>query len=150
MKSSYLHMFLMAGLFAVSCKDSGVETDYSNIVDTYTRWQTYKLKNYSLEQSLSCYCVNGGVPMKIVVSENRVAEVLKLSDGIPLPLDQWSWYKSVDELFEIANSVNRDSVAYFHIEYDVKYGYPTILYVDPSENTADEEYGYRSQNLSTN
>ena len=103
---------------------------------------------YSREPHL--FGVKGGVPMKVIVSENRITEVLRLSDGIPLPFNQWSWYKTVDQLFEIANSVTEDSVAYFHIEYDAKYGYPTILYVDPSENIADEEYGYRSQNLSGN
>ena len=145
--TSWLLLLIATG---VSCKDGGIESDYSNISDAYARWQAYNLKNYTLEQRLICFCANGGVPMKIVVRENRILNVVNLSDGTSLPSNQWSSYKTVDELFDITRSIKKDSVASFRLEHDLKYGYPSILFVDPSADIADEEFGFGTENLSRN
>ena len=51
-------------------------------------------------------------------------------------------YKTVDQLFELANSLNPDNLASLEIQYDSRYGYPKLISVDVSSHIIDEEYAY--------
>ena len=139
-------VMLMAASF--SCNDIGIDDDHSTISDPLSRWHAYRITSYSLKQSLTCFCVGGGVTMRVVVKDNRIVNVLEIATGNSIPQNRREYYKTVDELFTIAQGINPDSVAHFVIEYDQKYGLPTTLYVDPDEGVADEEFGYQTQFLS--
>ena len=144
--SKLITLILSAAIF-FSCSDLGSEVDHSNIPDAFSRWHAYNLQDYSLKQSLTCFCINGGVSVTVVVKNNQIINVVETS-GIPVPQNQWQFYKTVDQLFDIAKSINPDSVARFSIDFDLKYGYPKWLYVDPNSQMADEEYGYQTEFIS--
>lgn len=133
-------------IVSISC-NKATETDINEIADPHARWQAYNQSSYSIYQTSFCFCIHGGVLMKVVVKENKIIDVVDTSKGISLPQNQWSWYKTVDELFLIIARVNKDSVAYFRAEYDRRFGYPISFYVDPSALIADEEYGFDTKNL---
>ena len=86
--------------------------------------------------------------MTVVVRQNAIANVINLSTGSSIPRNEWAWYRTADELFQTVAKINRDTVAQFILEYDPKYGFPRFLYVDFSENWADEEFGYITQFVS--
>jgi hypothetical protein len=86
--------------------------------------------------------------MKVVVRDNHIVKVLELSTDTPIPANHWVFYKTVDELFSIAQQTNPDSVAHIAIEYNPRYGLPSLIYIDPDEGVADEEFGYQSEFLS--
>ncbi len=132
--------------FLNSCNNS-VEPNFSSIPDPYLRWRAYNISNYSIEQHHICFCSNRGLFAKITVQNNTITNVINRDTGVPLPPEEWQRYKTIDGLFEIIHSINRDSVAAFMVEYDGKYGYPKSFYVDPNAQIADEEYGYDSNNL---
>jgi hypothetical protein len=130
----------------ISC-DNTSEPDYSGIADPSTRWQAYGIKNYSLEQARICFCVNRGVNAKVFIIDNKIVNVLDIAKGTSLPQNEWQWYKTIDQLFATISAINKDSVASFHVDYDLKYGFPTSFFVDPNSHIADEEYGYDSKNF---
>ena len=66
------------------------------------------------------------------------------ADGSPLPADRWGAFRTIPELLALARSIDPTHVASFHVEYDPRYGYPRSIYVDPSAQIADEEYGYET------
>lgn len=146
MKSiSILLISIILGLIEFPC-NTIINPDYSHITDPYARWQAYNIKNYSFKQQLLCYCVNRGVPMKIVVRDNKIVDVIKPT-FIHLEANQWPYYKTVAELFTIYQRVKKDSVNFIRIEYDPVYGFPTIFYVDPSAVVVDEEFGYQTESF---
>ena len=134
-------------IVVLSSCNKATEPNSEVISDPQSRWQAYGLKNYSIDQQLNCFCVNGGRWVKVVVKDNQVVNVVDVSNDSSLVMNQWAQYKSVDQLFTIIRSINKDSVALFRVEYDSTYGYPKSFYVDPSSHIADEEYGYNSNNL---
>ena len=150
-KSNRIMILLTIVAVNISCNDIGREDDHSNIADPLSRWRAYNVKGYSLNQTLLCgECIDGGLPMRIVVRDNHIVDVSDVSTGSSIPKNHWLFFKTVDELFEIARNINPDSVAHFTIEYDRKYGFPSRLYIDQDEGVVDEEYGYGSQFISRN
>ena len=85
--------------------------------------------------------------MKVTVINNQITGVTDMQKGTALQVVEWQYYKTVDQLFQLISSINKDSVAAFQVAYDPKYGYPTSLSVIPNAHIADEEFGYDSDNL---
>ncbi|MGA3287900.1 MAG: DUF6174 domain-containing protein [Bacteroidota bacterium] len=146
---------LCVGLLS-GCKDAGTEVkyltqsiseDHSNITDPNTRWQAYNLRSYVIEQQSSCFCPYGGDVCRVYVRDNKVIDVIKKSDGKSIFAQVPQRYKTVDELFVLASSVNPDSVASLVIQYDERFGFPKLMSVDYSTQIADEEFAYYSQNI---
>lgn len=134
-------------LFHLSCSDSGTnfaDKDFSAIEDPQARWNAYGVKSYLIIQAQNCFCGYGGTLMKVTVINNHITSVVRLTNDQPIPVQNWSQFKTVDELFALVKSVKKDSVAYFRANYDPKYGYPSDFFVDPKSSVADEEYGYTS------
>jgi len=140
-------LILMLPVIACSCSKGTTDPDYSGIADPQARWQAYKFESYTIEQIRSCFCAKAGTVFQVVVKNNVIVNVIDPATKTPLPEGERQWFKTVDQLFGIVHSVDTATVAAFQVEYDHKYGYPKNLYVDPSSQMADEEYGYGNANL---
>ncbi len=134
-------------VISLSCTEGDVAPDYSSIADPKARWEAYGFTNYTIDQILDCFCPYGGIPIRVVVRNNQVFNVSQAGNGLRLPAAYWGQFRTIDGLFEAVEEVNPDSVSVFTVTYDAKYGYPTVIYVDPSAMIADEEYGYRTSNF---
>lgn len=155
----FIYAFLLcAAAAATGCKDVGtiappgfvtqpINEDYSSIPDPVERWQAYHLTNYVYDQQNSCFCPYGGEVCRVVVRGNKVVDAIKKSDGQSVPPAALQRYKTVDELFLLVRSLDPDSVASLTIKYDARFGYPSLISVDPNRQIADEEYSYRSENI---
>ena len=56
-------------------------------------------------------------------------------------------YVTVEALFDLLEDAESEEAYSVDVEYDPLLGYPTDLFIDYSENTADEELGYRASGL---
>ena len=139
-----------------SCRDTGtgvgyrtqpILEDHSNIADPGARWQAYNLTSYVIEQQSSCFCPFGGDVCRVYVRNNKVVDVVKKSDGKSILEQTPQRYKTLDELFTLASSINPDSVASLVIQYDQRFGFPNLISVDYSVQIADDEFSYQSQSL---
>ena len=140
-------LFACLTLVLVSCSDIGSDPDFSSIADPYERWKAYRIRDYSIIQRRYCFCPDANVPFTVIVRNDKIESVINATDGSVLPEQERRLFKSVDELFDIIETVSRDTVARFDVEYDGRYGYPSYIFVDPSLFIADEEYGYRTEDL---
>lgn len=151
-----MHIVLPAFFIAITgCKDAGVETigrtqpiteDHSGIADPRARWEAYHLSSYVLEQQ----CVGFGPPdgvCKVYVRNNRIVDVIRESDGISIFAKAAERYRTVDDLFALAASVNPDTVASLVVHYDPRFGLPEYIYLDRNAQIADEEFSYKSQHI---
>ncbi len=136
-------LYLLVSLLLISCHKNDIDPE---VKKNEAKWQKKKAFNYTMKQSIHCYCPFGGVKMTVVVQNNVITDV-KDSLGASLPADTRSHYKTIDELFKIIHSVDPKKVAAFDVKYHHSLGYPTQLYVDPNKQMADEEYGYATEDL---
>ena len=147
---------ILCTAFLVTCKDMGTGTqyptqgiseDHSDIADPYARWQAYHLTSYVIDEQHSCFCAYGGEVCRVCVRDNKVIDVIKKSDGTSIFAQMPQTFKTVDELFALASSINPDSVASVVIQYDARFGFPKLISVNPRLQIADEEYAYYTQNI---
>lgn len=139
-------VFLLTVVILAGCSKDSPTPSYA---EYEARWKSKRLTNYTMVQSLRCYCPNGGQKVTVIVRNNLITDVRDIN-GQSLPVDSQKPYKTVDELFAIIRSVDPAKVATLNVVYDNRLGYPTNLYVDPSKQIADEEYGYSVENLQPN
>ncbi len=136
--------------FIASCADLGTApdhgllADHSNITDPMLRWQAYGLTDYTVLQTRTCFCAYGGRQFRITVRSGVIAGIVDPSTGSPLSSEEWGLFKAIDDLFTLIHSIDTAHVAVFRVSYDPRYGYPVMMYVDPSAQIADEEYGYQT------
>jgi len=145
--TSIQRLILMLSVIAFSCSKGTTDPDYSSIPDPQSRWQAYNFESYTIEQIRSCFCAKAGSVFQVVVKGDVIVDVIDPATKTSLPTAERQWFKTVDELFNIVHNVDTATVAAFHVEYDLRYGYPKNLYVDPSSQIADEEFGYDNSNL---
>jgi hypothetical protein len=93
----------------------------------------------------TCFCGDGGKKFLITVRSGSISSIIDPTDGTIVAGDRWREFKTINELFDLVNSIDTTKVAHLQVSYDVRYGYPLKVFVDPSANIADEEYGYETE-----
>ena len=94
-----------------------------------------------------CFCIYGAEICLVSVSNNKVTDVVKKSDGQSIFREFGFLYKTADQLLDLADSLKSRPAARLDIEYDLRFGFPKYIYVDPSAQMADEEYGYATTSI---
>jgi hypothetical protein len=146
-----MRRFFLALLMTVwfaSCSDHGTSPDYSWIAEPRDRWKAYQLHDYTIGQTLMCFCPDGGTEFEISVRRDTIYSVVGLDNGIRVPSDQWGRYRTVNGLFELISSINPGGVAVMQVTYDPALGLPTSIYVDMNATAADDEYRYITRLIS--
>lgn len=142
MKKNVLIVFCF-GLFTLSCNNPFVDSGSSN--------KSGEFKNYTFEQQVICFCAPpAGIFFKLTVRDSQIVSAENTQTGEMLEAREFSFFKTIPELTELVNSIDKDSVAVLDVTYDEKDGYTTHVYIDFSAQIADEEIGYRSKNFKRN
>jgi hypothetical protein len=124
----------------ISCKKEDVTQPSS---DPFEKWASYNIHNYSVDQTRSCFCINGGEKIRLVIKSDTIYSATKLSDGTILLPGSYSVYRSVTSLFGYIKS-SKDSMV---IRYNEKYGYPEYLDINPQLHPVDGGALYETVNL---
>ncbi len=103
-------------------------------------WERTSTDQYVLEQTLQCFCLNGGRQAKFIFyNSDQIVYAIYTDTNEEIPENQISRYKSIDELFEFIDDMKKRNPYKLEIEYDPDFGYPTRIYVDRGEMIVDEE-----------
>lgn len=106
-------------------------------------WSNNDIRDYEYVVSRNCFCVLGGVAVRVTVRNDVV--IAREIDGTstPIPQSMAALYPSIDGLFIVIQDAI-DSRAYqLDTRYDSTYGFPTDVWIDYDRRIADEEEGYR-------
>jgi hypothetical protein len=111
----------------------------------YEIWRSYNVRHYTVEQVRSCFCINGGVRMKVTVQADTVTSVLNLTDSTYLAYPALKQYLTIDSLFGIIRYSTGDSLV---VSYDRQYGFPNTLDINPQQHPYDGGVLYETSNFS--
>ncbi|MBL0176006.1 MAG: hypothetical protein IPP94_12205 [Ignavibacteria bacterium] len=128
-------------VICIGCSEKSTQPSAS---DPYTKWQSHKLHDYTIDQVHMCRCVNGGELMRITVRADTIAQVFRLSDSSIVQAPSASAYLTIDSLFSIARNPGKDSLV---IRYNAKYGYPEFLDINPQQHPYDGGVLIETSNL---
>lgn len=134
--------FFAVGILIVCCaackKD---ETSQPGQQTPYEQWQSHNLRNYTVEQIRSCFCPGGGDHVRMTVRADTIARLVLVSDSSVVTRP---YYRTIDSLFAIIRNSKGDSLV---VRYNVQYGYPEYLDVNPQLHPVDGGYLYETSNL---
>jgi hypothetical protein len=128
-------------VLCIGCSEQSTQTPAS---DPYTKWKSYKLHDYTIDQVHSCFCVNGGERMRITVRADTIAQVFRLSDSSVVLAPSASAYLTIDSLFSIIRNPGKDSLV---IVYNAQHGYPEFLDINPQQHPYDGGVLIETSNL---
>lgn len=132
-------LFLM--LTAFQCEDPPPASVSRELEKNFERWQDSGIRSYSYDLRVICFC-----PFREPFSiEVRNGETASISGNDP---DSYQYIPStIDELFlTLQDYLDQDPVT-FRATYHPSYYFPEDVYVDVSEQIADEEMGYVISNF---
>lgn len=143
MTSHALRAFLTVAplVTALACSDGVSPT--SDLLRNRARWAKAGVTTYQLVVSRSCECLpeaQGPVTLSVVngVVQSRAYTI----GGGPVPEELHDVFPAVPGLFDMIEQAIGLDPAHIRVSYDATLGYPSSIFVDFSEQVADEELSY--------
>ncbi|GHJ59641.1 hypothetical protein NOK12_21590 [Nocardioides sp. OK12] len=105
--------------------------------------------DYSYTLTLTCYCPDAGVPIRVTVADDEVVSAVYARSGgrggaqagedVPL-----ARVLTIDEVIEAADDPDAHRV---EVDWPEDQDYPSSVAIDRSEQVVDEEIGYRLRDV---
>ncbi len=132
--------------FFISC-DNEPDSNITEWQKNKNIWDSYQMEKYSFDFRANCYCVDEWVrEVNVSVNKEVITDIFFTDDSLkPTILTLNDWY-SINNLFDIAKSSIGEAYK-FEIEYDKKYGNPTMISIDWDSLTADDEIEFYTKNI---
>ena len=151
MVRSLLAVIVLLTLLAVTSCTNSVPRE---LTDNEKLWKDQELDNYDFTLERQCFCPEDWRgPVNIEVRNGNAVSVTYQSDGSVVTEGKFDDVDTIDKLFILLNNAyagkgdfeqKADSV---DVTYDEQMWYPVSLYIDVSQQMADEEQGYTVTNL---
>lgn len=132
-------------LLAIACSQSTAPLP-AEIRNARTLWEQSAFETYLFDFRQDCNCIYGGMPLTVLVINNKIESITD-SNNVSIDSTEYKWFYTIDGLFDRLEALSREHPEKFDYTFDVHYGYPRSIYVDPSLQLADDEFGYTIGNL---
>ena len=104
------------------------------------RWHGQGLQSYSYVMSKACECIPYfEAPSRVSVEGSVVIGVQRIGDGEMVAEELWSWWDTVEGLFDFVAHAIEEQAAFLEVEYDPVRGFPTRIAVGLWEHLVDDE-----------
>jgi hypothetical protein len=123
-------LVIISVLIVYGCKKENSPTELTLPVDASITvakayWQSHNITNYVLEQTTDSWYSWSGDSVRIKVIADTINAIISLRTNSNIDPFLWPQYKTVNQLFEIAEQdTSRYQISW---ELDTKYGYPKVL-----------------------
>ncbi len=139
-------VFLL-GLAAAGCAAPTAPGDRGLLAEARARWQAQGNDSYTYELNRGCFCVLGGRQVQVTVKAGAVTWAEDRDSGLAVEQTLLSYLPTIPDLFDLIQDALDRQVASFWVEYDPTYGYPTLIQIDYSATTENDEIAYSARGL---
>lgn len=129
---------VLAGCEAIT----GPRGDEGELKRRQQQWEVEGPADYDFVMRHECFCVLGGVPIRVEVRRDTVRLQAIAETGQEIPPSQWPLRRTVDDLFEVLQDAFDRDAAEIDASYDLTLGYPRSARIDYEKYAVDEEYGW--------
>jgi Family of unknown function (DUF6174) len=92
------------------------------------KWNGSSIRDgYQYQVRQSCFCPPEATEWHTISVRNGVVVGVKKADGTVVPSDRWSWYRTVDQLFEQLLRTGESELEDITVQFDAQYGYPVEM-----------------------
>jgi hypothetical protein len=127
----------------VSCDVLGTDDGRrESLQDARRLWAAQGPADYRLTVRRGCFCGQEAIgPALLRVVDGAVVTRIYLESGDPVP-EAWArFFPDVEGLFEVVEDAIERNADHLRVTYHPVYGYPSEVFIDYEERTADEELG---------
>lgn len=132
---------------------SGLSDAQGQLDANRKKWESQGIDDYSFTLQRNCFCRGDAIrPINIEVRDGSVTSARYADTGELIPDDRQYNKQSVynlnaDGLFNLVEQGIKGGAAQVDVTYDKTFGIPTSIYIDQSQQIADEEMGYTISNF---
>ena len=111
------------------------------------RWASASVHDYEFDFQRTCFCPPEATqPVHIVVREDVIVSVVRMSDGQPAS-SEYTVCPRIDDLFLDVQRRLEEHVERLDVTYDETLGYPRSILADIALMSVDDEYALTAGNL---
>ncbi len=140
-------LVVAAVLGITACEEDSSSLHPSDLTLARSRWTSSGMRSYSMVQRRVCYCMLGGKDVEITVVDGVPRRGVLLDTGDSLTAEQLGWYRTVEELFVLIDTLRAHPPAEWSAEYDPRLGFPLRVSVDYSRAIADDEFEFHTSDV---
>lgn len=137
-------ILILFSCLLISCvSDNEISKELRELNEARSTWQSFQLKNYSMNERLSCFC--GGLLEWKVFVKNGLKDKVEYDESPTFGQtydDIFDQARTVDDVFDFIEELLGKDLGSLIIEYDQVYGFPSNVSIDYNELTADDEIAY--------
>ena len=115
-----------------------------------TKWASEMKPDYRFNFRWICFCVPEYIKLaNISVRQNTIDSATFVEDGVPIVAEGLERYQTIEELFDFIQEAIDENAHSISAGYHSELGYPMDVWIDYSAGIADEERGFKIDNLVT-
>lgn len=134
---------LIAVVTLIACSDS-ISPEQVALSRSEILWQHQNVRDYALSQRVACFCGYGATTYQVIVRGDTISQVVNPLTGAVLPASERARFRTVTQLFSEVREAMKVPGKLLAVEYDPRFGLPTLVSLDPIKNAVDDEVAYYS------
>ncbi|MDD5082460.1 MAG: DUF6174 domain-containing protein [Dehalococcoidales bacterium] len=137
---SLIAMVIVAGM---ACSPDIYDQLQDTLRGNQQRWTSRNISSYRYRIQIGCFCPQDIThPVIIEVRNNQPASITYADTGAAVTTDFFGRCDTMTKLFSIIENAITQEVDELTVSYEAEFGYPTNIYIDASQQAADEEISY--------
>lgn len=122
--------------------------DAQVLAENRSKWEATGMSEYQYRVQRSCFCIGDVLrPVDLTVRNNEITDARYADTGERLPPDARTNMLTVNDLFNLIEDAIQREADRIDMKYDEATGYPREMYIDYSQQMADEELSISASNL---
>lgn len=134
--------FLLIILLSVSCEENPFESVSNRASEEYQKWKSFGINDYTIIQQRIANFSGTDQAVKIFVNNNQITDIRDTSGTVQIPLDNWKWYRSIDQLFELLIDIKNTQPNQYQVVYEDTYRYPAQLFISSGTVKSTEAFSF--------
>jgi len=143
-------LFFITIILFVSCEDNPVNSLSDKAAVELEKWKSLAINSYSITQKRIANFVGSDKYVRVYVSNNVITDIRDSSGTTSIQSENWKWYRTVDQLFDIVIDTKYTKPSYYEVFYDDTYHFPAAISLGPGTAKQSEAYTFLTIELLTN
>ncbi len=143
-------LFIITIILFASCEDNPVGSLSDKATVELEKWKSLGINSYTITQQRVANFTYSGRYVRIYVANNTITDIRDSSGTTSIPNENWKWYKSVDELFNILIDTKYTKPGYYEILYNDTYHFPAVLSLGTGTVKQSDSYNFLTIELVPN
>lgn len=143
-------LFIITIILFISCEDNPVSSLSDKASVQLEKWKSLGINSYAITQQRIANFSGSDKYVRVYVTNNTITDIRDSSGTTSIPSENWKWYKSIDQLFEILIETKYTKPSYSEVLYNDTYHFPAVLSLSAGTAKQSDAYTFLTIEIFTN